>query len=117
MLLTAEASATLSLNATSPGDLGSVVLPRGGSVRVEVPGLAEAGGVVTLTGPRGMPHRSIGRGGQVSGQWTLRGGWVMVSNLEPGRWMVRVTAPDGGSWDADVVLQAGMIAETIVEIP
>ncbi len=107
MFVVAGDSAVARLRVTAPGDAGRVQLSAGGGVRVEVPDLAGGGTTANLelVNPAGHPHRGGMRGG--ASPWALRAGRVIVSNLALGPWVLTVTAADGRTWGADVVVTPG----------
>jgi len=117
MLVAAGDSATRSLQVTVPGEAGRIQLAPGGSVKVEVPDLAD--GLVAadlrLIGPDGRSYRSVRWGGVVTAEVPLRSGRASVERLTPGIWTLTATAADGRSWSGSAVVAAGKTAEVTLQ--
>ena len=116
MLVVAGGSAVADLWVTAPGDAGRIQLSPGGTVRVEVPDLADgsvAAGLV-ITGSDGRQHRGVTRGGGGVATYALRAGRVTIPNLTPGTWTFTVTA-GARSWSADVVVTPGEPVEVTLQ--
>ena len=115
LLVSAIPDATVEQAVQVPGPTARLVLPRASALPVEAPGLPE-GAAVTVTGDAGnggRPFRSLA-GESVLQQWPLRGGQAVINGLPEGRWQVRVTAPDGQTWQEEVTTTAGSPARVVV---
>ena len=91
-----------------PGPPLSVFLQPGGQLVVEVPALAAAGQVATLTlvGANGQPYRALVFG-RLQQEWILAAGTVTIDDLPAGTWNVRIAGPGGQSWQGDVIVVQG----------
>jgi len=107
-LVGGDATATLSLAVTIPGQPVPLVLPRAGRVRVEVAELAGAGatGTVMLFNNGGEPFRFVGRG-ILQQEWPLVNGIAIIDGLPSGTYTVRAAGPAGKSWQSTVVTTEG----------
>ncbi len=98
------------------GDLGRIVLPRGGTADVVVPELADDGTVATLRllGVDGRPYRSVIRA-RVEDEFRLWEGRARIPGLPAGTWSVVVDAADGRSWTASAMVTVDRIAVVTLE--
>ncbi len=101
----------------SPGQLGRVVLPLGGSLEITVPELADepSPATIELVGPTGRPFRQVSWGGRVVTEASLRSGRASLTGLEPGAWTFTVNADDGRSWRGQAHVSPGLTAKVVVE--
>lgn len=99
LVLDADGSAPVSLPVTAPGDAGRVVLATPGSLRVEVPALADGrvAGTVRLTDAAGRVFRALW-GDEAMSDFTLLSGSRELPRLPVGTWTLTATAADGRTW-------------------
>ncbi|MEO1083497.1 MAG: carboxypeptidase-like regulatory domain-containing protein, partial [Acidobacteriota bacterium] len=110
-LLVAEAGGpTVELAVESPGDAGSVALPRGGTLRVEMPELFLDGGGAEIEIRRadGDVYRSVDRALGRTG-W-LRGS-EYIDQVPAGGYTVHVKAGDGRTWQLPAAVVDGGVTE------
>jgi protocatechuate 3,4-dioxygenase beta subunit len=116
MVIWAPGGATHSRPVLSPGDLGQIDLPAGGSVDVVVPELAGEGTVAhaRLIGADGRVYRSV-LGARLEDEFRLWTGYTRILGVPAGSWSVVVEAADGRSWTASATISAGEVAEVTLE--
>ncbi|MDX1388888.1 MAG: hypothetical protein R3344_06835, partial [Acidobacteriota bacterium] len=113
VLAGSSGTATASFMATAPGAANRVSLPPATDLEVLVPELAGSGSIATVrvVGSDGRPFRSIAWWGSTASEWPMSDGRLEFRSLPPGSWIVRVTAPDGKSWEGTTSTMAGTPAQ------
>ncbi len=107
---------------TSSGDLGRLVLRRGGAAKLRVPELEgrEVVAWIRAVGGDGQPFYypappSFRDAGRIEvGSWPMREGVGHVSPLAPGLWSFTVTAEDGRTWSAQANVLTGETVEVVL---
>lgn len=111
LLLQVGGSALRALRAQAPGDLGTVVLARGGAVSVAVAELAGDGtpAGATLVGPNGQPLLRLDAGGRIGSLVSLERGHARLDSVPAGSWAVEVVTADGRRWRWQAEVVAGAV--------
>ena len=110
LTLGAQNTATVSVDVTSPGIAGPVLLPPPGLLEVRVSSHEGDGwlGSVTVLDDNGQPFTTFDRSVRTMQQvWPLRGGRASVPDLPPGTWTVRVTLGNDTTFEGRVVTPPG----------
>lgn len=99
LVLDSDGWAPVSLPVTAPGDAGRVALATPGSLRVEVPALADGrvGATVRFTDAGGRLFRTLW-GDEAMSELPLQNGSRDFQRLPVGSWTLTVTAADGRTW-------------------
>jgi uncharacterized GH25 family protein len=99
LVLDADGWAPVSLPVTAPGDAGRVTLAAPGSLRVEVPALADGkvAGTVRFTDAGGRVFRTVW-GDDALSEFPLQSGSREFQRIPVGAWTVTATAADGRTW-------------------
>lgn len=111
LLVAAAGTVTVATPVVSPGQLGRVVLPIGGILRIKAPELEGAPAKVRLASPSGRPYRHVSFGGRIVSEPSVG---RPIEGLEPGTWRFTVTADDGRAWSGEARVEASQTVEVVV---
>lgn len=106
----------MAIPVVSPNQLGRIVLPIGGILKLTVPDLAEEAvpATVKLISASGQPFRRLQYGRIVDSE-SLRSGKATIPGIAPGAWTVTITPDDGRSWTRQVNIAMGQTTDVVVE--
>jgi hypothetical protein len=108
-------SAATRFAVTSPGDLGRLVLPTGGTLHIRVPELEQVPmATITLTDPDGRPFVSMVGISFGLGKWVMAAGQAMIPSLSPGTWTFTIEHDDR-TWSGSAAVTPG--APTQLTLP
>lgn len=116
LLAQADESALARVPVTSPGGPYPVVLPPGGALDVEVPGLAadDAWVVLRVVDEQGRPFEALS-GMQLRTEWRLARGRARLVGLAPGRWLLSAQLPDGSPVSGTATVVGGQLTRVTLE--
>jgi protocatechuate 3,4-dioxygenase beta subunit len=116
LLVGADGAGTAALAVAAPGPPVRLALPPAARLTVIVPALLDGRriGTLTLVGADGQPYRSPSWGA-VRAEFPFSDGRTTLDNLPPSTWRLRVTTPDGKSWQGSATTVPGAAAEVALK--